>query len=1305
MIPDPVATFITRWTHAQSSERANYGLFLSELCDVLGVPRPDPATDDTANNAYVFERAVTFRHRGGKTSTGRIDLYKRGCFVLEAKQYASAKTEAAELALALGDDTPKSPKIARGTAAWDRAMLEALGQADNYARNLPDDEDPPPFLLVVDVGHVIELYSDFTQKGKNYVAYPDARSHRIRLADLANSDLRERLRLVWTDPLALDPAKKAAAVTREVAGYLAELAKSFEKHHEPKLVAEFLSRCLFCMFAEDVGLLPKESFHQLLESVKADPGAFVPLMEMLFEDMNQGRFSGLLRKKLLYFNGGLFASARALPVNGAQLGLLRKAAALEWRNVEPAIFGTLLERALSPDERHKLGAHYTPRSYVERLVLPTVIEPLREEWQSVRTAAVTLASRGTDADLKKAQQEVRTFHGQLCAVRVLDPACGSGNFLYVALEQMKRLEGEIIALLHDLGDQTDYLNLQGSTVDPHQFLGIELNARAAAIAELVLWIGYLQGHFRVHGDSMPAEPVLKKFANIECRDAVLAYDKKDFAKDAAGKIRYVWNRKTTKTDPVTGREVPDDQAVIPLETFSNPRPATWPQADFIVGNPPFLGTARMREDLGVGYTETLRAAYPTMPESADFVMFWWHKAALETLAGRARRFGFITTNSIRQTFNRRVVQAAMDQGLYLTFAIPDHPWIDATECAAVRIAMSVGALSPTVGAALRRDGPASESRDKPAPTTGALPKGLTVGPELASGRSAERHLHEVEPYAESPGHLHHVTAETPHEETGENEVQLDLVLGKVSADLTAGANVAATQPLKANDGLSSPGVKLHGSGFIVTPDEAKALGLGKVKGLESHLRPYRNGRDLADRPRDVMVIDLFGLTVEEVRERFPKVYEHVLRTVKPERDQNNRASYRDLWWVHGEPRRELRPALAGLPRYIATIETAKHRFFQFLDAAILPDNKLVVIALKDAFHLGVLSSRIHATFALSRGALLEDRPVYPKSECFDPFPFPDCTEKQKARIRALAEELDAHRKRAQQKHGLGLTDIYNVLEKVRGGAGRPGTLSETPKNPSAVRGGARSPSALSETPQPLSDSDPKPTRSEIASHLSEKIVRPPLVGVPSDVAGAAGPGSGHPIAKPPGSASPATTLTAKERAIHDAALVSTLKQLHDDLDAAVADAYGWPWPLTDAEILERVVALNTARAAEEAQGTIRWLRPEYQLSAARGQKPVQSALDLADDVGSDLASGRLAGRHRRKAEPYARAKKVAWPKTLAERAKAVEAALTSAEHPLTAIALAKLFTRAKAEDVQEILETLVALGRARAGDDKDTFVR
>lgn len=1161
------AAFIERWTDVGAAERANYALFLTELCDVLQVPRPDPARDDTAHNAYVFERTVPLHQRDGKTTHGRIDLYKRDCFVLEAKQYADRPAEPDTLSLALGElsGATRKARIARGTEAWDDAMLAARGQAERYARALPGGEPTPPFLLVVDVGHVIELYADFSQQGKAYLPFPDARSHRIRLADLGQPAARERLRAVWTAPRSLDPARISAAVTREVAAHLAELAKSFERRHDPKEVAAFLSRCLFCMFAEDVGLLPRDGFKHLLDSVKDDPGAFVPLVQLLFEDMNAGRFSGLLRKKLLAFNGGLFSEARALPVDGTQLGLLRRAAACEWRHVEPAIFGTLLERALTPGERHKLGAHYTPRAYVERLVLPTVVEPLRDDWKAVQAAAITEAKRGR---LDAARATVRAFHHQLCSVRVLDPACGSGNFLYVALEHLKRLEGEIFDTLGQLGDALP-LDLASETVDPHQFLGIEVNPRAAAIAELVLWIGYLQWHFRTRGDALPHEPVLRNFKNIEHRDAVLAYDEEQFAKDEHGQTKFVWDRRTMKVDPATGREVPDGNAVVPLKIYTNPRPAEWPPADFIVGNPPFLGASRLREDLGDGYTETLRKTYPAMPESADFVMWWWHKASLEVLAGRSRRFGFITTNSIRQTFNRRVVQSAMDAGLYLTFAIPDHPWVDTAEGAAVRIAMTVGAST--------------------------LPK-----PEPK---------------------LQRVVHETP-AGNGENAVQLSLDLASISPDLTTGANVASVKPLKSNEAIGSPGVKLHGSGFIVTKEEAAKIGLGCIPGIERHIRPYRNGKDLADTPRDCFVIDLFDLPADEVRLSFPLIYDHVLAKVKPERDAKGQtkdgAAYAKLWWLHGKPRPELRRALAGLKRFIATGETGKHRFFQFLGGEILPDNMLIAVASDDAFHLGVLSSRIHAVYALAAGGRLGvgNDPRYNKSRCFDPFPFPDCTEHQKVRIRALAEELDAHRKRAQAQHGVGLTDLYNVLEKVRVGA----------------------------------------------------------------------------------------ALTSKEKHLHDVALVATLRQLHEDLDTAVAEAYGWPWPLTDAGILERVVALNAARAADEAKGIVRWLRPDYQkpLLAA----PQQSALGLADAPAAGAVSARdRSGRPRRKAAPTAnRTAKQPWPKPLAERIRAVELALAAEPKPATAATLAQRFARAQPADIAEILDTLVTLGRAHHGDAADTFV-
>jgi hypothetical protein len=684
-------SFIARWQKSAAAERANYQLFLTELCTLLDVPQPAPTQADDAENAYVFERNVKFSDADGSHTLGRIDLYRRGSFVLEAKQGSDADTpddeEAELLQAAASKKSKKRGTAVRGTKGWDDAMVRARGQADRYARALPVDEGWPPFLVVVDVGHSIELYSDFSRSGKTYVQFPDPQSFRIALADLTRDDVRARLRQVWLDPLALDPSRRAAKVTRELAQRLAELAKLLEKaQHDPEDVAKFLMRSLFTMFAEDVELIPRGSFKNLLADLRDEPENFKPAAEDLWRTMNTGGFSPILKKKLLRFNGGLFAESEALPLTKPMLALLHEAAGSDWTDVEPAIFGTLLERALDPIERHKLGAHYTPRAYVERLVLPTVIEPLREDWQAAYAVAVSAAKQG---DLEAAQKTVRTFHEQLCRTRVLDPACGSGNFLYVTLEQMKRLEGEVLNALREFGDKQATL----FEVDPHQFLGIEVNPRAAAIADLVMWIGYLQWHFRTRGHAAPAEPIIKNYKNIECRDAVLAWDRKEAVLDEKLQPVTRWNGRTMKIHPVTGEEVPDESARTLVERYINPRKAEWPTAEFVVGNPPFLGKLFLLRRLGDGYVEALREVYSdNVPDGADFVMYWWQRAAFLASEKQLRQFGFITTNSIRQAFNRRVVEAALKgtKPLSLVFAIADHPWVDVEEGAAVRIAMTVG---------------------------------------------------------------------------------------------------------------------------------------------------------------------------------------------------------------------------------------------------------------------------------------------------------------------------------------------------------------------------------------------------------------------------------------------------------------------------------------------------------------------------------------------------------------------------------------------------------------------------------------
>lgn len=1111
-----IDTFLARWRGAGGSERANYQLFIADLCALLGVDQPQPAGEDTRDNAYVFERRIVFHHGDGSTSNGFIDCYKRGCFIGEAKKIRAGSE----------------------TRQFDDALLRARGQAENYARHLPAFEGRPPFLVVIDVGNVIELYAEFTCTGGSYTPFPDPRSHRIRLDDLARPEIRARLKAVWQDPHSLDPARRSARATRDIAQKLARVAQSLEGKYPPERVAAFLSRCLFSMFAEDVGLLPKVdnegAFTGLLKTLHKAPEQFVPLVAELWKAMDEGQFSVAIRAQLPRFNGKLFKQPEVLPLTRDQIDLLLEASRADWAEVEPAIFGTLLESALNPLERHDLGAHYTPRAYVDRLVLPTVIEPLRADWHDTQAAALLLAHEGK---LKEAADLVRAWHHQLCTTRVLDPACGSGNFLYVTLEHMKRLEGEVLDTLAQLGDTQQRLEVEGLTVDPHQFLGLEINPRAAAISEMVLWIGYLQWHFRTQGSGLPPSPILRDFKNIECRDAVLAYDAITFATDEAGQPLTRWDGRTTKPHPVTGEPVPDEAAQIPLERYTHPRPASWPQADYIVGNPPFIGAAAMRQALGDGYTEALRAAWPEVPDSADFVMFWWHHAADLTRRGEAKRFGFITTNSLKQTFNRRVLEHHLNgqPPLALAWAIPDHPWVDAASGAAVRIAMTVGQPG------------------------------------------------------DAPGTLHTVVAEGSADGDAIH-IELAEKTGRIHADLSIGADVVGAKTLRANEGLANRGFQLIGAGFIVTPNEA-----AKLQPCD-RIRPYRNGRDLTDQPRGVLVIDLYGLTADEARSRYPAAYQWLLERVKPERDLNNRATYRDNWWIFGEARKDMRASLAGLPRYIATVETAKHRTFQFLDAAIAPDNMLVCIALADAYALGVLSSQVHVVWALAAGGTLEDRPRYNKSRCFDPFPFPAARPEQQARIAALAEQLDTHRKRQQAAHpDLTLTGMYNVLAKLK--RGEP--------------------------------------------------------------------------------------LTAKDNTLHEMGLVAVLRQLHDELDAAVLDAYGWSdlSPGDTDTLLERLVALNAERAAEEAAGHVRWLRPAFQnpASAANPENPKKTATSDLPDVSP---AAKPAAKH-------------PWPATLPEQVRAVADALSAT--PQDEAALAARFTGKGPwkKRLPDILAMLEALGRAK----------
>ena len=1148
--------FIARWSDLNASELSSAQTFINELCALLGVETPHPKQLD-----YMFERPVTFSHGDGSTSAGRIDCYKRGHFVLEAKAL----------------------RVGTHTKGFDDGLLRARSQGEGYARALPATEGRPPFVLVVDVGTVIEVYAEFSKSGATYTPYPDPQSHRIALADLARPEILERLTRIWTDPDSLDPARISAQVTREVASLLARLAKSLEEsqaksasntaeandsksHDASESVANYLTRCLFSMFAEDVELLPKGAFTTLLQKHREAPATLQKMLRSLWNDMDRGGFSGVLAEDVLRFNGKLFKGADqpdySLLLSTAQVDLLIEAARANWREVEPAIFGTLLERALDPTERHALGAHYTPRAYVERLVMPTVIEPLRADWANAQAAALVLAHEAAELEgkaketkLAAARAEVQSFLHQLCSTRVLDPACGSANFLYVTLEHLKRLEGEVVNQLVALGHKQDQLGFEGETVTLQQLRGIELNERAAALAELVLWIGYLQWHIRSRGHASVAEPVVHNYGNIECRDAVLAWDHREPALDSTGQPLTRWDGTTTKTHPVTGEQVPDEAAQVPQWRYVGGRKAEWPQADFIVGNPPFIGKSAMREALGDGYVETLREIWTEIPDSADFVMFWWHHAADLVATNQTKRMGLITTNSLRQTFNRRVVQAALDKGTHLHFAIPDHPWVDGANGAAVRIAMTV--LTSESGEGNR----------------------LSV-------------IHE------QPGAF------------GEMSVELSEHRGLIHADLSIGANISSAKPLQSTVGISSMGVMLAGSGFIVTTDQAFALGMPEI------IRTYRNGRDLMGESRHAMVIDTFGMSAEDLRHTYPKVYQWLAENVKPERDVNRDKQFREKWWLHGRSRGEMRRAVANLTRYIAVVETAKHRVFQYLDAKIIPDHRLIAIALEDAVFLGVLSSRTHIDWALAAGGTLEDRPVYNKTRCFETFPFPDedtgLTPKLRDKIGQLAEQIDAHRKKVlapeSSNTGLTLTGLYNVLAALREGR----------------------------------------------------------------------------------------ALSAKEKTIHTQGLVGVLRELHDELDAAVLQAYGLTADADTDAILFKLVALNAERAKEESQGKVRWLRPDFQnpQSPQIAQNSVQKQEQLAPEDDATEADSSpeksLSKTEKTSQQP--------WPATLPEQVRAVADVVANSATALDVDAVAAHFKGRGPwkKSLPTLLQTLEALGRVRS---------
>ena len=830
------AKFIEKWKSAENlTEREAAQTHFRDLCVLLGVKAP--YEDDPSSADYAFEKGAS-KVGGGK---GWADVWKRDCFGWEYKRKGSN-------------------------------LDAALDQLKRYALAL----DNPPLLIVSDLDR-IRIHTNWTATV--------SKTYEFTLDDLNDADRRDQLKAAFSPKSVgqLKPGETRQALTEEAAKKFAELAQRLRsKGHEAHEVAHFIQRLVFCMFAEDVKLLPNEMFLRTLKAVREGEGDWTELSKSLFKAMKSGGRLGL--EKVAHFNGGLFEDAKTLPLEKADVKLLIDVAGKYWGDIDPTIFGTLFERGLDPGKRSQLGAHYTDPDKIMRIVEPVVIRPLRGEWGKIRTqiendmmraaefdAKKTAAAKGEATKaIKRAKDLYRGFLKRLRDFRVLDPACGSGNFLYLSLHALMDLE-------HRAGIDVEQMGMQRELpgVGPENVKGIEINPFAAELARVTIWIGWLQWMRRNGLMSLP-EPILSKLDQIENRDALLNED---------------------------GTE------------------AEWPEADAIVGNPPFLGDKKMINVLGEVYVESLRAAYDDLlPGGADLCCYWFEKARRRLSVG-TKHAGLVATNSIRGGSNRVVLDQIVE-GHRIFEAWGDEPWI--VDGAAVRV--SIVCFDDRDDGLIRLDG---ESVDR------------------------------------------------------------------INSDLTSSA-ADLTEAAKLTECVSVAFIGDQKTGPFDVPGQLAREWLreptnpGGRRNAEV-LRPWSNGQDITQRTSGRWIID-FGVN-RGVGESalFEKPFQHVLAHVKSSRGGLREGRADKLWWLHQRPRPEMRAAVAGFQRFLATPRVAKHRLFVWLASTFLPDCQLVVIARDDETTLGVLHSRMHELWSLGLCTWLGvgNDPRYTPSTTFETFPFPE----------------------------------------------------------------------------------------------------------------------------------------------------------------------------------------------------------------------------------------------------------------------------------------------------------------------------
>ncbi|KPF97336.1 DNA methyltransferase [Rhodopseudomonas sp. AAP120] len=832
------AEFIKKWKPVALNERASAQTHFIDLCKLF--EHDDPVSADPAGEWFAFEKGAT-KTGGGD---GFADVWKKNYFAWE---YKKKKHD----------------------------LGVAMNQLVRYAAALEN----PPLQVVCDTDRFI-IRTAWT----NTVA----KQYEIELDELTDPDKRKILWAVFHDPEQLKPQQTRAGITKDAADKFSTIALRLQGRGTPEEIAHFVNQLVFCFFASSVKLLPEGFFPKLLKRAAEKPERAIDYFNRLFQAMETGGEYDLT--DIAHFNGGLFDGRRALKLDEGDIGLLTEASSLDWSQIDPTIFGTLFERFLDPDKRAQIGAHYTDPDKIMMIVEPVILRPLRAEWDAVRRkieplvkAAHLKKGRAFDNAMAKAEEPRAKFIERLRGITILDPACGSGNFLYLALQGVKDIELRANLECEALG-----LSPRLPVIGPEIVHGLEINELAAELARTTIWIGDIQWRIR-NGIYSNPRPILRKLDSIECRDALIS------------------------TQPDGGY----------VET-------EWPAAEFIVGNPPFLGGKLLRTGsrtrngngtpgLGDEAVERLFQIFVgRVSREADLVVYWFEKARTQIASGLTQRAGLVTTNSIRAGANREILDRIEPSTIFEAWS--DEPWV--IDGASVRV--SIVCFGNHDGQkTLNGDTVQNINSDLTSDTND-----LTKARRLVQNRGV---------------------AFVGRQKDGPIDID-----GRLARDLI-------TSPMNPNGRPNSDVV-----------------------------HPWMNASAIVRRSPDKWIID-FKETTESSAALYQAPFEYLKLNLKPIRETNRDPQRRQFWWRPGRSGEDLRRAVSTLQRFIATPRVAKHRLFVWLDKTVVPDSRLFAFAREDDTFFGVLHSIFHERWSLRTCSWhgVGNDPTYNAFSCFESFPFPE----------------------------------------------------------------------------------------------------------------------------------------------------------------------------------------------------------------------------------------------------------------------------------------------------------------------------